>query len=214
MLTFILGNQRVQYGQPEPHKRIKERTGTTHPGRVPQGFRSTDSRSGNDGRPPDTASELIGKLKGSSYQGKLTQYFRIRGAPSYAWDRNSCWLDTTLHLLNQAVNRDWQSFSSHFQSTTQRNHSYALFSVLESYRLTLAELPAPSSISSGKLDKRKHAQIYDKKSLEVVRTVSTQRDNFRIFLAAEKIIGTGKDNKIYDMYPCWVWIYCPQYYFD
>ncbi|KAJ3925681.1 MAG: hypothetical protein NXY57DRAFT_948889 [Lentinula lateritia] len=152
LLTFILGNQRVRYGQPEPHKRIKERTGTTHPGRVPQGFRSTDSRSGNDGRPPDTASELIGKLKGSLYQGKLTH-------------------------------------------------------VLESYRLTLAELPAPSLISSGKLDKRKHAQIYDKKSLEVVRTVSTQRDNFRIFLAAEKIIGTGKDNKIYDMYPCWVWIY-------
>ncbi|PPR02123.1 hypothetical protein CVT24_011345 [Panaeolus cyanescens] len=100
----------IRYGQTEPWKIIAAKHGQT------KKTRSKDpeekKRKKNDGRPPDTSKEL---LKGSSRKSNKSQQQKatVSFLPSlYPWNRNSCWLDTSLQLLYVALSRDLISLDS------------------------------------------------------------------------------------------------------
>jgi len=124
--NFVVG-QKLSYGDREPWKTIKERTGTTHPARREKAIQESRSRNKNDGRPPDTTKELVKSTSIQSTRIKSTvsltkpfkppkpwQYMRpqlhqdgIRllsapnnGFQSYPWnEKASCWFDTSLEAL-------------------------------------------------------------------------------------------------------------------
>jgi hypothetical protein len=57
------------------------------------------------------------------------------GPPSYPWDANSCWLDTSLELLFFATMRNFDEFTSLFDSVPKTTGLYAFFTTLNSRRL-------------------------------------------------------------------------------
>ncbi|KAJ3845972.1 hypothetical protein EV368DRAFT_89781 [Lentinula lateritia] len=116
-----------------------------------------------------------------------------------------------LHLLYLATSRDWASFSCQFDpSTTSSSHLYTLFTILESYHLTLLELPIPvsSSFTGAKATKHMAKQIYEEKAVEMVRTVTKKRDTFRTYLAVEHFLCHPGDDKNaeFEFQTCWHWI--------
>lgn len=105
---------------------IASNIGRTKPGRA---SRPEDkNRKKNDGRPPDTKDELLHPSKNTNTVSKF-------GPPSYPWDANSCWLDTSLELLFVSVMRNFDDFSSLFNSVPKNSGLYALYTTLNSRRL-------------------------------------------------------------------------------
>ena len=86
------------------------------------------NRKKNDGRPPDTKDKLLHPLKNTNTVSKF-------GPPSYPWDVNSCWLDTSLELFFISVMRNFDDFSSLFNSVPKNSGLYALYTTLNSQRL-------------------------------------------------------------------------------
>ncbi|KAJ7017996.1 hypothetical protein C8F04DRAFT_978179 [Mycena alexandri] len=95
----------IRHGQAEPWKVIAQHIGRTKPGRAPNAANSRRKLK-NDGRPPDTSAELLGKLKSGKGASKAAPH------SSYPWSRNSCWLDSSLELIFNPVMRDFLGFSS------------------------------------------------------------------------------------------------------
>ncbi|PPQ88302.1 hypothetical protein CVT25_012365 [Psilocybe cyanescens] len=86
----------IRYGAPEPWKGTAGKIGHTKPSRAidPQEVK----RKKNDGRPPDTIKELTKTVKNQ----KIPVIWAPNlGPPSYKWNNNSCWLDSSLELLYQ-----------------------------------------------------------------------------------------------------------------
>jgi len=90
-------------------------------------------RKKNDGRPPDTIKELLlkqkaKKLRGASKKSKAKKVSflletspppttkTIIQAPSYPWNKNSCWLDTSLQLLYVAILKAPKEFTHIFKA--------------------------------------------------------------------------------------------------
>jgi len=93
-------------------------------------------RKGNDGCPPDMKEELLKpKKKKAVNHSKGTEKVIEFGPPSYPWDANSCWLDTSLELLFVSVMRNFDEFSSIFKSVPKNLGLYALYTALNSWRL-------------------------------------------------------------------------------
>ncbi|KAF8160154.1 hypothetical protein BJ912DRAFT_936174 [Pholiota molesta] len=95
-------------------------------------------RSKNDGRPPDTKDELLPPEKSKKRRHrapKVTNSLITFGPPSYPWDANSCWLDTSLELLFFATMRNFDEFTSLFDSVPKTTGLYAFFTTLNSRRL-------------------------------------------------------------------------------
>lgn len=101
----------IRYGQPESWKVISQQIGRTKPSRAPKPENKRHKK--NDGRPPDTSCELLGKKVGSTSQSRQVTKAPL-SFPSYQWSNNSCWLDTSLELLFQTVMRDFSGFSVWF----------------------------------------------------------------------------------------------------
>jgi hypothetical protein len=119
----------TRYGQAERWKMVKKLYGTTKTTR--SGNPNNTKRKKNDGRPPDTAKELL-ILKSNKKQLNLKEAIRKKtptpsltakeqkkllslptpppatisfplDAPGYPWHQNSCWLDVSLQLLYIAL---------------------------------------------------------------------------------------------------------------
>ncbi|PPQ89858.1 hypothetical protein CVT25_004737 [Psilocybe cyanescens] len=88
----------IRYGAPEPWKGTAGKIGHTKPSHAidPQEVK----RKKNDGRPPDTLKELTKTVKNQ----KIPVIWAPNlGPPSYKWNNNSCWLDSSLELLYAAT---------------------------------------------------------------------------------------------------------------
>ena len=105
---------------------IASNIGQTKPGHA--SCPEDKNRKKNDGCPPDTKDELL-------YPSKNTNTVSKFGPPSYPWDANSCWLDTSLELLFVPVMRNFNDFSSLFNSVPKNSGLYALYTTLNSRRL-------------------------------------------------------------------------------
>lgn len=96
---------------------MREKIGRTKPTRAPGASRQR--RTKNDGRPPDTIKELLlGKptKKQKKEVSKLKHVLQVKnlkpkGNPSYPWQNNSCWLDTSLELLHATVSHNFDEFT-------------------------------------------------------------------------------------------------------
>lgn len=68
----------------------------------------------NDGRPPDKAKKLVppkGKSVNALSETALAEFTKKNvGVPSYRYNNNSCWLDTSLQLLYTAISYDFDDF--------------------------------------------------------------------------------------------------------
>lgn len=92
----------IRYGRDEPWKVKAEQYGYTKPSR-----HRGEKEKQNDGRPPDTAKELLGpspKKKGKGTKA-LTTVATPAGIPCFPWMGNSCWLDTSLQILHVIFGR-------------------------------------------------------------------------------------------------------------
>ncbi|KAJ7024054.1 hypothetical protein C8F04DRAFT_890996, partial [Mycena alexandri] len=154
-ILFLVGVP-IRHGQAEPWKVIAQRIGRTKPGRAPDAANSR--RKKNDGRPPDTSAELLGKSKSGKGASRPAPH------PSYPWSRNSCWIDSGLDLIFNAVTRDFPDFSSRFDDINPDCSLAPLHKVMQlRHRL-------PGSTS------------------DVSTMLSVQRDSFRDHLKACRLI--------------------------
>ncbi|KAG1794446.1 uncharacterized protein HD556DRAFT_1308143 [Suillus plorans] len=95
-------------------KKWKDELGMTHPSRAPEKI-AAKKRARSDGRPPDTARQLLGNCftdGETSHDASVSPTKRPRlndiKRASYKWSNNLCWLDTLLELLFIAVSRDFE----------------------------------------------------------------------------------------------------------
>lgn len=96
-------------------------------------------RKRNDRRPPDTSKEL---LKSGKKQRKIapappqpTALQNLFGPPSYPWNANSCWLDSSLELIFIATMRNFNEFSSIFQAAPAGTALFQLHQTLNDRKL-------------------------------------------------------------------------------
>jgi len=112
---YLLEGNLIRYGEPERWKKTAEKIGRTKPSRAPDS--AARKRKKNDGRPPDTKKELFKSSLSSSKSKKKVEFSDVEsgqtspvGHPSYPWQDNSCWLDTSLELLFIALTRNFDEF--------------------------------------------------------------------------------------------------------
>jgi hypothetical protein len=136
--------------------------GRTKPTRAAQP--DEKKRKKNDGRPPDTKNELLGQGKSKKKQAPPSpiQF----GPPSYPWKANSCWLDTSLELLFLCAMRNFDDFTTAFDSGPQSSAVSAFYSTLNLRRLIADDV-----------DDR-----------IVSRTLGEHRDRFRALLKKRKVV--------------------------
>jgi len=108
------------YGEAEQWKVQATKFGRTKPTRA--GKPEDRKRNKNDGRPPNTIKDLLLRQKSkklpldlpSKKSGKKVSFLAgispttnptVIQAPNYPWNKNSCWLDTSLQLLFVAVQK-------------------------------------------------------------------------------------------------------------
>jgi hypothetical protein len=89
----------------------------------------TESEKKNDGRPPDTIKDLLLRPKpkklppdvpSKKFEKKVSFLAEISRttdptiiqAPNYPWNKNSCWLDTSLQLLYVAIQKIPREFTN------------------------------------------------------------------------------------------------------
>jgi hypothetical protein len=154
----------IRYGKPEPWKVIIQQIGRSKPSRAPK---PEEKRRKNNGRPPDTSRELLGNLR-SKTKATSTPKPRTTLNPSYPWSNNSCFLDTSLELIFQAVMRDFQEFSIRFKQQ---------------------ETDTTLSLLHRMFELRKLIDV-EKGEKEPSTWLAEQRDNFREHLRSQKIIAS------------------------
>lgn len=157
----------IRYRRPEAWKVTAAEIGRTKQTRA--GDPAEKKRKKNDGRPPDTIKELLkpekdtkAKPKKQPAQQDLGQF----GPPSYPWKANSCWLDTSLELLFVCAMRNFDDFSTVFDTVPRSSGLHAFYSTLNLRRLI--------------------ADDVDNKT--VTRALGEQRDKLRGLLSKKKVI--------------------------
>ncbi|TRM67848.1 hypothetical protein BD626DRAFT_564741 [Schizophyllum amplum] len=115
--TAARDGMKIGYGDRRPWDTMKGKIGRTKISRTP-GYRRR--RTLNDGRPMDTAAQLVGtrtKAPALEAQSAKSPDSRVPQAlPGMKWRQNSCWLDTSLQLLHHAIARDAADFTRSFIS--------------------------------------------------------------------------------------------------
>ena len=148
----------IQYGQAEQWKKVSECIGRTKPSCAPDV--AIKKRKKNDGRPPDTAKELLkispskkkkkdlakleahldapksknpSNMKAPGQVGKemVNQTPATSRTPSYPWKENSCWLDTSLQLLFVALTHNFSEFSEFAQKVAPASPLRTLHNIFE-----------------------------------------------------------------------------------
>ncbi|KAG2140158.1 hypothetical protein DEU56DRAFT_735326 [Suillus clintonianus] len=168
-IPLFYGNMR-QFWQ-----KWKAELGTTHPSRAPDKI-AAKKRTRNDGRPPDTARQLLGNHSTNGetlHDTSLSPTKRPRlndiKRASYKWSNNSCWLDTSLELLFAAASQDFEtSFSPRMSELTDED-SLSLLSHALNAR-TVVQGPDPSAPD------------------DIVGMLIVQRDSLRKDLSDKNII--------------------------
>ncbi|EKM79081.1 hypothetical protein AGABI1DRAFT_128246 [Agaricus bisporus var. burnettii JB137-S8] len=102
--------QKSHYGHDRREKRMAREHGRSHPQRDPL---ANPGRSYiNDGRAPDTMAKLVGKKSPEKRQKEATTTINDTfGSIYFSWKDNSCWLDVSLVLLDNAIGRGWEEFN-------------------------------------------------------------------------------------------------------
>jgi hypothetical protein len=78
---------------------------------------SEKKRVKNDGRPPDTIKDLVLAAPTKKQKKEVSDLKQKRKVPSipripsYPWQKNSCWLDTSLELLHATVSYNFGEFT-------------------------------------------------------------------------------------------------------
>ncbi|KAF8069336.1 hypothetical protein FPV67DRAFT_1415419, partial [Lyophyllum atratum] len=145
----------IRYGQTEPWKVVANNIGRTKPTRAVKP--DEKKRKANDGRPPDTAKELVHtkdkKRKANHHSPDTAKEpsAPLLGPASYPWSSNSCWLDTALQLLFAATSRSFDEFSQLFKLLPKGSGLRALYETLETQR---AVDPKDASASQTLLKRR------------------------------------------------------------
>jgi hypothetical protein len=110
---FNTAGQRTRYGALMPRERVYRQSGRTKLGRDP----TNNPKVNNDGRAPDTRSQLLGKkTKEEHEKAAATSATKQFGFVLFPWDKNSCWVDVGLTLLDVALSRNWDDFQSILES--------------------------------------------------------------------------------------------------
>ncbi|KAF8134056.1 hypothetical protein K438DRAFT_1997887 [Mycena galopus ATCC 62051] len=171
----------IRYGKAEDWKNgLKRRS------RQKQTVRSNR----RDGRPPDTAKALAGPGRKSRSRVKPSERPSPPPAPtvtvlrpSYAWNRNSCYLDTSLELIFHTVTLD---FERQFASRSTELHNGE--SVKRLFELMSMRREAENRASGGV-------------NPEVLKELDSRRDNFRKFLHQTRIVPN-----VYAFNPLFAWL--------
>ena len=154
--------------------------GHTKPSRAPNP--EEKRRKKNDGRPPDTVKELLGRPKSKkvakvdpvtvSESKKLESAddFKLgHGLPAYPWSGNSCWLDASLQVLYMTVTIDFNEFKTICEPLDPDVALGALYSIFrDRFDMDFEEENMSADLES-------------------------QQDAFRVFLHKKKIISSLND---------------------
>ncbi|KAJ7504614.1 hypothetical protein B0H11DRAFT_1709555 [Mycena galericulata] len=166
---------KIRYGIPEPWKHAKTKDGLSKRARA-----ANSSHSRKDGRPPDTSKELVpGARKGKGPKSSKKPPGDPRSQvvarrPSYAWRKNSCWLDTSLELVFQTVSRDFER-----QFGSRATYLHAAEAISKLFELMTLRRTIEDDPSSGV-------------GPVVLQTLATQREGFRKFLKKSRIEGLAE----------------------
>jgi hypothetical protein len=167
-----IGGIKTRYGQPQPWQNNIATIGRSKPQRAPEARKRNYKKS--DGRPPDTSRQLLGKphrpkLKDDRMSEDLEAEQMTR--PSYCWDCNSCWIDTSLELIFNTVNRDYfTSFEPRFAHIRQNEAMWPLCQAMD-LRHTIQDDPLTAAPQSN-----------------ATSVLKTQRDGFRKHLKSQRIV--------------------------
>jgi hypothetical protein len=107
--------------------------GRTHPHRDPSANHGRPYV--NDGRAPDTMLKLVGKkpLPKQRKEAKITLNETF-GSIYFTWKENSCWLDVSLTLLDQALTRGWEDFEDVCSSALEVEGLGSIFASIQRIR--------------------------------------------------------------------------------
>jgi hypothetical protein len=159
---ITLGGTLIRYGAPEPWKAKAAAIGRTKPTRAPKP--ADKQRKKNDGRPPDTVKELLGK-RPKNPPPKVRPAEEIKFGPaSYQWHANSCWLDASLQILYTAITPKFDEFTQVFESLKPGSALNAFYQTI------------------------KERSELDPEEDKVTVVLGLQRDQLRIFLHEKQII--------------------------
>ncbi|KAJ6457808.1 hypothetical protein C8R47DRAFT_1203316 [Mycena vitilis] len=159
----------IRYGHAEPWKHGAGRASR-------QKGKGRSSR--KDGRPPDTAKELAGddcsrRRSSSAHKDSVEPPSIVvipAQRPSYSWNRNSCYLDTSLELIFQTVLPRFEHEFGSRSGTLHNKESIKKLFELMSLRWQVERNLAGSSTS------------------DVIGELVRQRDKFRKFLLKAPIV--------------------------
>lgn len=140
----------IRYGDAERWKKTRTKIGRTKPTRAPNA--SAKKQTKNDGRPPDTIKDLLlaaptkkQKKEVSDLKHKLDIPIQI---PSYPWEGNSCWLDTSLELLHATISHDFKDFSHACQDLPTDSVLRTLYDMLQTRQNLAHDTPNISATFS------------------------------------------------------------------
>ena len=103
------GGALIRYGVAELWKAKAAAIGWTKPTRAPKPADKQCKK--NDGCPPDTVNELMGKHpKNPAPKSRPPEEIKL-GPASYQWHANSCWLDASLQVLYSAITQKFEEFA-------------------------------------------------------------------------------------------------------
>ncbi len=172
------GGELIRYGVAELWKAKAAAIGRTKPTRAPKPADKQCKK--NDGRPPNTVKELMGKpatkppakaSKGVTFTPKKVAKptenpptMPKLGPASYRWNANSCWLDASLQVLYMAVTKQFDEFKTVFQHLKSDCGLKPFYEAINGWVELDLELKDASAI------------------------LMSQRDQLRIFLHRKKII--------------------------
>ena len=162
--------------------------GRTKPSHAPKP--AEKQRKKNDGRPPDTIKELllgaptkksVSKLPNTALITDSTNKSTLKpqpktsgkvkfGPPSYPWRTNSCWLDASLEVLYAAITVDFIDFFNISQPLSDPDVGLGALYTLIHDRHQL------------------NSYLVDPAQTDTSAVLGEQRDKFRLFLYANKII--------------------------
>ncbi|PPQ76027.1 hypothetical protein CVT24_006700 [Panaeolus cyanescens] len=161
----------IRYGDLEPWKVVASAIGRTKKSRASSRTNETNKRKKNDGRPPDTAKELLKKPRKDRASTKAIDQAPIlkAHAPLYEWNRNSCWIDTSLQLL-------YSAFMQHTDPTELLNSIMDCLSKSSALKVVFEHFKY-----------RQHLNLEDQAGSD---SLQSDRNKIRTLLKKRKVINT------------------------
>jgi len=177
---------------------VADQIGRTKPTRAPDA--ADRRRKKNDGRPPDTAKELLDPKKTEKQDKQVQQVVNVlnkqtkkapaksdiniaSAIPSYPWQNNSCWLDTSLELLYTTVCYDFNEFSQACQQLRSDSPLHSLHHIFH-IRQNLAQSTPNISTTLSKQRNYLRKRIVQAKEAKGLSTFEPLFVSSKIYLRA------------------------------